>query len=249
MASPYNRHAMHSYAQTNLQLWRQLMTADPPAAAVTQMARCYETAMGLFADRFRANGKPFLAHGVGTASILLAHGAPVAVAGAGLLHAAYEQGTMPLHWVARRRAVLRAQVGEEVEGWVQRYTQLAWGEAAVQAMLARADILGDVERELVRMRLANALEDHLDFGLLFCAKHKYREGQSPQALATLARRLGWPALADDFDALDRQAPLAVPPALVSPRQASFSADDVAAGPVSRVWRSLKRRTAAMLAPS
>jgi (p)ppGpp synthase/HD superfamily hydrolase len=239
---------MHGYAQTNLQLYGQLLAAERPAQTVMLMARCYEAAMGLFADRFRANGKPFLAHGVGTASILLAHGAPVAVAGAGLLHAAYEQGHMPLRHVARRRTLLRAQVGEEVEGWVQRYAQLAWGEAAMQAMLARADILSDAERELVRMRLANALEDHLDFGLLFCAKHKYREGQSPQAMAALARRLGWPALAAEFEALDQQAPLTVPPALVSPRQASFSAGDVATGRLARAWRSLKRRTAAMLAP-
>jgi (p)ppGpp synthase/HD superfamily hydrolase len=62
------------YAQTNLQLYRQLR--DRTDADVALVAAAYELALSLFPRSFRATGKPFLCHLVGTASILDSHGAP-----------------------------------------------------------------------------------------------------------------------------------------------------------------------------
>lgn len=82
----------HSYAQTNLQLFNQLQTTGYAEADLLCMAKSYELASRLFTGAFRGSGKPFLAHLVGTASIVATLQQPIAVIAAGLLHAAYELG-------------------------------------------------------------------------------------------------------------------------------------------------------------
>src|SRR6059058_2198532 len=80
------------YAQTNIELYGQLFQADSPDADLRGVQAAYELAMRLFAGHFRPNHKPFLAHLVGTASILAAHGGDSRLVAAGLLHSAYSHG-------------------------------------------------------------------------------------------------------------------------------------------------------------
>jgi (p)ppGpp synthase/HD superfamily hydrolase len=235
---------MQNYAQTNLQLYRQLISAGRSAADLALIARCYEAALRLFASRCRANGKPFVAHLVGTAAILAAHGAPIAVVGAGLLHAAYEQGRDQQNPGSARRARLRAQAGDAVEAWVERYTQFRWGAAEAADLSTRLTGLDAIERELVRMRLANALEDHLDYGLLYSAKDKYAASQSPATFAAMARQLGYGALADDLDEVARQQTYDPPAELKSQRQASFDASELSGGAPWIAVRGISERTVA-----
>ncbi len=60
---------MH-YAQTNIQLYEQLLAARWSAADIVPARAAYELAMRIFAGHFRPSHKPFLAHLVGVASIL-----------------------------------------------------------------------------------------------------------------------------------------------------------------------------------
>ena len=67
--SPRGMLSRHSYAQTNLQLYTQLSDIEYSQEARGQVLRAYELALQLFSGHYRANGKPFIAHLVGTASI------------------------------------------------------------------------------------------------------------------------------------------------------------------------------------
>ena len=120
---------MYVYAQTNIRLYRQLDERGYAPDDVGAVGRAYELALRLFTCVYRGSGKPFLAHAVGTASILASLRARMPVIAAGLLHAAYTHGEFGNGWRGvsppKRREVRRA-VGEEVESLVARYTELAW---------------------------------------------------------------------------------------------------------------------------
>src|SRR5437879_11925353 len=83
---------MHHFAQTNIQLINQLRRNGYSVTEIGSVLTSYELTMRLFTGRFRASGKTFIAHLVGTASILASLRASVALVTAGLLHAAYTSG-------------------------------------------------------------------------------------------------------------------------------------------------------------
>ncbi len=61
---------MRSYDQTNIQLFNQLRHAGYSQMELKLVRDAYELAMDLFTGRFQPSGKSFMAHVVGTASIL-----------------------------------------------------------------------------------------------------------------------------------------------------------------------------------
>ena len=89
------------YAQTNLQLHAQLLDLGCSIEDREYLAAGYRLAADLFSGQYRGSGKPFVAHLVGTASILAATKASATVVAAGLLHAAYDQGDFGLGLLGR----------------------------------------------------------------------------------------------------------------------------------------------------
>src|SRR5262245_4841225 len=83
---------MRAYAQTNIQLFNQLRYYAYSDADLNLVRDAYELAMVLFSGRFQSSGKSFIAHVVGTASILAWVRLPAPVVAAGLLHNAYGSG-------------------------------------------------------------------------------------------------------------------------------------------------------------
>ena len=79
---------MPCYAQTNIQLLNQLHRANYTADDLHLVRTAYELAMRLFCGQFRASGKTFIAHLVGTASVLGSLRVGAALIAVGLLHAA-----------------------------------------------------------------------------------------------------------------------------------------------------------------
>jgi hypothetical protein len=61
---------MYPFAQTNLQLFHQLRNAGYDEADLVCIHQAYQLACQVFTGFFRGSGKPFIAHLVGTASIL-----------------------------------------------------------------------------------------------------------------------------------------------------------------------------------
>lgn len=202
---------MHSFAQTNLQLLTQLRQAGYSDADLNDVARAYQLVTQLFSGYFRGSGKTFVAHLVGTASILASLNAPIAIVVAGLLHAVYEfgefgNGVRGISLAKRQR--VRQVSGQAVEAYVANYTTLQWNAQTIPAISHQLEQMGLSERYVVLMRLANELEEHLDLGILYCrnfAKRRQFVDRSHESLVKLAELLGYPVLAQQliqvFDAV------------------------------------------------
>src|SRR5215468_6814144 len=105
---------LFSYAQTNLQLYRQLAAEGYAPADVERAARAHEVGLRLFPCTYRGSGKPFLAHLVGTASILASLRVRIPVVVTGLLHAVYTHGEFGNGWrgmTDSKRATMRSEIG------------------------------------------------------------------------------------------------------------------------------------------
>src|SRR5215831_7070802 len=166
-----------AYAQTNLQLYAQLRRSSAAESDLAEVRRGYDLAMHLCPASFRGSGKPLLAHLVGTASILAWLGQPSRVVTAGLLHAVYafgDFGDASRGAGDARRTRVREAVGGAVEDLVFRYTYFDWNANTIPAIRERVSSLSTGEREVLVIRLANELEDHLDCGVLYCGNGEQR---------------------------------------------------------------------------
>lgn len=190
------------FAQTNLQLYAELRAAEYSAADIDCIRTAYELAMVLFTGRYRGSGKPFLAHLVGTASILASMRARAPIVAAGLLHAAYVQGDFGNGWSGaspEKRERLRVAVGAEAEDLIDGYTSLRWHALTIPEIHHGLEDLDPRGRAVLLVRLANELEDHLDLGALYFAdagRRRDHVGASLSLCVDMAKRLGFPQLAD-----------------------------------------------------
>jgi (p)ppGpp synthase/HD superfamily hydrolase len=220
--------AKAGYAQTNLQLYAELREAGYSAVDIESIRAAYELALALFTGRYRGSGKPFLAHLVGTASILASMHVRGSMVAAGLLHAAYAQGEFGNSWsgvAPGKRERLRDAVGPEVEDLVGRYTSLRWDAHTIPKIHDDLEAMDPRERDVLLVRLANELEDHLDLGVLYCADAGRRRDHVSTSLhlcVDMAKRLGFPELAGALAQAFRETLSAdVPMALRRGDNASF----------------------------
>lgn len=196
-------------AQTNLDLYAQLHELGCDEAQLLRIRDAYRLALKLFSDRYRANGKPFVAHLVGTASILAAAGTRPEVVAAGLLHAAYDNGdfvgSIGIATEENRR-VVRACAGAEIEQLVAAYHRLKWKRAVVEALLPQQPAFSPEMREVLLMRLANEIEDHVGLGMRLCSETRAAQGVPRELHIEIARALDRPdlvqALQDAYAAND-----------------------------------------------
>ena len=210
---------MERIAQTNLQLYCQLLDQHWEGPALGLVADAYELALRLFAVRVRPNRKPFICHLVATASVTSSECDRAEATAASLLHAAYTLGD----WgdgkrgpTPRRRALVERATGVATERLVARYTAMPWGYHATAGVLSRAADLDDDERTVVLMRLANEVDEWADGGLRFSDKGDYPRfgAENATAVRELARSLGYVRVAELLDeAFRRHEALSVPRAL------------------------------------
>jgi (p)ppGpp synthase/HD superfamily hydrolase len=246
----------HRYAQTNLQLYRQLQEDGRPTRHVLLVSQAYELALPLFSAQVRSSGKPFLAHLVGTASILAAIGWRAEVVAAGLLHAAYAQGDWGdghQRLIPQRSQRVQRAVGREVEALVVRYTEYPWNPTSIKELAGRARSFELSEVDVVTMRLANLLEDHLDLGMAYARKGaKDKQADDVHArCAQIAEAMGHHRLAAELDeAFAETRDAALPRPLVRSARGSTTmpplsyrprAHTVAGETVRRARKKLSRR--------
>ena len=195
-----------AYAQTNLQLYAQLRRLGAPEEDLARVRAGYDLAMHLCPASFRGSGKPLLAHLVGTASILASIRQSAKVVTAGLLHAAYvfgDFGDGVSGITGARRERVRQAVGPDIEELIARYTRFDWNKNTIPAIRERVETLTPIEREVLVIRLANELEDHLDFGVLYCGNGEKRRDYIRSPLnqsVDMANKLGLTELAAELDA-------------------------------------------------
>lgn len=190
----------HPYAQTNLQLFNQMLASGYGIDDLELLKRCHDLAIQLFSGQYRAHGKPFTTHLIGTASVLAAEQVPAPVVAAGLLHAMYKHGDFGMEFPrSRRRARVRRSSSAQIEDLVMRYDQLDWKGPTMARLRRDLPTLDPSQRAVVLIRLANELEDSFDGGLLYCIKPDERQiltGSDGSALVELARDLGHDGLGD-----------------------------------------------------
>ena len=203
---------MHSYAQTNIQLFHQLRGEGYSQSDISVVCRAYELAIQLCSGLYRPSGKTFIAHLVGTASILGSLRLPINLVTAGLLHSTYTHGDFgagPGVVTANRQEVKRI-VGAECEEYIARYADLVWNLANIQTVYAKLDELDGIDRDVILIRLANELEDLLDRGLVYCAsaEHRTRHRQTVgQLILDIAKNIGLTRLTAELEALLDQSAL------------------------------------------
>ncbi|WP_181280516.1 DUF6817 domain-containing protein [Aphanothece hegewaldii] len=220
---------MYRYAQTNLQLYHQLRLSDYTDDDLKLIAASYQLILNLFTGQFRASGKTFIAHLVGTASILASFQVSVKVVAAGLLHAVYSQGDFGgfgqqgINY--RKRERVRQAVGRDVEEYVTLYTALSWNTQQISEIYRRFDELDAIAQDVLLIRLANELEEYLDFGLLYCgeSKHQLYQEHDSYLLVEMAEKLGYPALGTEIAHVLQETLLAtIPQELCNPTGQKFS---------------------------
>jgi hypothetical protein len=192
---------MLAAAQTNLQLYNQLLRLDYSHGNLGELRATYEFAQELFSGLFRPSGKTFIAHLVGTASLLADCLVDIEVLKAGLMHAAYvggDFGDSKKGPSKSKRDQLINVIGPRAEKIVHEYTQLAWPPIDVNSFRLLASSKDSVSRDVSLVRLANELEEYIDLGVCYCHEHaRQRIVLDPvlqDTLMDMARMLNQPIL-------------------------------------------------------
>ena len=197
----------NKFAQTNLQLFSQMHELEYSVEDIQLIYSSYSLAIQLMTSQYRASYKPFTAHLVGTASILAWLGTSAVLISAGLLHAIYEHGdfgdSLPPGPNPTRRAAVQDMLGSEVEGAVACYNSYSWNVNVIRSGIHRAHAFEQWEADVVTIRLANELEDLLDYGLAYCGESRrnqeiYRDSHF-DLVVQLAGKIGYPELARELD--------------------------------------------------
>jgi GNAT superfamily N-acetyltransferase len=176
---------------------------------------------------YRAQGVPLLCHLVRTASIVLAERRPPPVVLASLLHAAYL--LQEFEGAGRRapsRAILHQTIGDYAESLVSDYRCFPWfSQARLEDHLRDLDGYEERERDLLLIRLANELEDHLDRAMAYTPPERagrHAAAYGPQTVE-LASRLGRPELAAELrEAIGDGVGPRIPLAIVLPRREGYA---------------------------
>lgn len=198
-------------AQTNLQLYRQLMRAGYDERSLAQVRSAYQLAQELFAGCFRPSEKPFVSHLIGAASAVAHWGEPVEMVIAGLLHSAYLYGDFgdgTRGMTETKRAIVRKRVGSAAEAIIARYSV---ADRSLQ----------QVDRAVQVLLLADRCDEMLDAGVLF-APGKTGDPGRDQWPAQAAELVGAEAATMIEQLIHEVDQTTIPPSLQSESQSFVS---------------------------
>jgi Domain of unknown function (DUF6817) len=190
-------------AQTNLQLYNQLRARGLELDDLVLVHRAYELLTTLYPGHFQADGKPFVAHGVGVASVLAEIGQPAEILAVGLLHNVYGNadfgdGAGPGR-TPSRRLLVRDAVGHRVEELIFRFADLRITPSTIAGMRASLPERDATDRSLLLVDLADQVEKYVDLGVLYFGQGDWivnSTGRLEAQLVELANELGEPRLGE-----------------------------------------------------
>jgi uncharacterized protein DUF6817 len=190
-------------AQTNIQLYNQLRERGLELRDLKLVHGAYEFLMTLYPGHYQADGKPFVAHSVGVASIVAELDQPVQLVVVGLLHniygnADFGDGRSSAVTPFRRRLVGEA-VGTEIEALLVRFLELRIRPGNLEGRRQELSQLAETERRLVVVDLADYLEKYVDHGVLYFGDDSeimHTTDDIGDGLIELARELNEPRLAE-----------------------------------------------------
>jgi hypothetical protein len=218
----------HPFAQTWPQLLQQLRKQNWSVDEIQRAKRCHDVGRELANGLYRASGKPFIAHLIGTASILAAYGAPPVLVESALVHAAYDGLAVARDGADGGAAALRQRVGANVERVLREFAEIDFRRLPPPE--SDDDLTSyrvDAARVLL-MRVANEIEEFLDGAATLDAKRR-----DTSAIAAHARKvlptLRFGALLQAFDraiALNDGLAGSVPDSLSDNRSQSYRLRDL-----------------------
>jgi hypothetical protein len=187
---------MSDTAQTNLQLYNQLIALSWSDDDLRRVRSAYELADRMFAGTNRRSGKPFIAHLVGTASVAAEVDGRRDLVLAALLHNVYTGGGTAILSKAPSRPSIRALVGTSCEEIIYAYATTPWSVDALADALAAAADVDSLQRSVLLLRLVNEVDERVDLGHRYDDKGALLRGDDPvPQMADLADRLDCPKLA------------------------------------------------------
>ena len=196
---------VRTFALTYPQLMNQAIRLKLADQDLIRLRKAYELSERWFDGLYRGQHVPFICHLVRTASILLEEKLSVEVVLAGLVHAVYAVGCFKdfRHGKATsdHRVEVRDELGEEVEQLIFDYDKFPWyRKDCIESHMDQFANYNLREKNLLLMRLANELEDYLDYGMAYRAVFPYREKVVAYGnlAIELANRLGHSQLADEL---------------------------------------------------
>ena len=252
---------MEHVAQTNLQLYNQLRAQGRSLEELEVVHRAYEFLTTIYPGYYQADGKPFVAHTVGVASILAHLGLPTEFVAAGLLHNIYGNGDfgdgLSNVVTEARRRIVRKEVGERIEVLIDRFRKFRVGPKSIQDISSRLDQVDQSDKNLVIIDLADYLEKYVDLGVCYWGNSRSLVdvvAKHGEQLIAIAMRLGYPQLATMLaEAFEQASEAEIPDSLrtsngrkqlelVVPRSCRVRLRIVLLRRLSALWQRLGRRT-------
>lgn len=214
----------HEYAQTYPQLINQSRAISMPESELLLLKSAFSFALSMADGLYRAQGVPLLNHLVRTASIVQHHGGNVSLQVVAMLHASH----LVHRFTGAQRSGNRKQVdsdiskafGGKISTLLSQYSDMSWYNAEViKHYIADAEKLPSNVKQLLLVRLANELEDHLDMAMEYStAERKARRTQAYGVeCIQLAEKLQLQSLADQL----RSCMLAPPSGVEIPKTLGF----------------------------
>jgi hypothetical protein len=190
-------------AQTNIQLYNQLRERGLPIEDLILVHRAYELCTELYSGRFQADGKPFVAHGVGVASLLAELDQQSEFLSVGLLHNVYGNGDfgdgrLSVATASRRRLV-RDAVGSRIEQLIARFQDVRIERQTIGELLRTLAVRDEDDRRLIVIDIVDTLEKFHDLGVLYYGENDWVLGFGDRYgddLVRLASELGEPKLVE-----------------------------------------------------
>jgi len=189
-------------AQTNIQLYHQCMDLEYEDWELAVVRDAYQRAQVWFNGLYRGCGRPFLAHLVGTASILARHGASATLVAAGMLHSVYDFGELDIQEKGitdRKRKYVARMTNPEVEALLYQYANMDWSGTDTAAMEKNLDVMPLPLARVLLMRMANDLEERHDRSLAFSSKGDSALEPWLALFKAVAERLGADTLYEELE--------------------------------------------------
>jgi hypothetical protein len=210
----------HPFAQTWPQLLQQLRRQGWSVAEIAHIKRCHDAGRDLANGFYRACGKPFIAHLVGTASVLAAYGAPPILVESGLVHAAY--GTLGASDEDSGRA-LAQRVGRNVDRVLRAYSRQHFHQLPIPQTEEEVAFYSLDDARALVLRVANEIEECLDGAGALAAKPRH-DGPLVAHARKILPRLGFGDLLTALEralTLDRCLAGSMPEPLTDGRRQSY----------------------------
>jgi hypothetical protein len=194
-------------AQTNIQLYNQLRERGASVEELVLARRAYELGAELWSGYYQGDGKPFVAHTVGVASLVAELDQPIEFVAVGLVHNVYANGDfgegISNKVTPARRRVVREALGERIEQLLVRFRDLRIRPDTLERIRADLARLDESDRRLLIVDLADYLEMYVDHGAFYFGNGDWLLERSREVgphLIEIAGELGEPRLAEMLSA-------------------------------------------------